>query len=51
LDFNNARTNVNNLLANAQDVTLGTYTASSTFGYTQGGVGVSAASAWFNLCR
>ena len=45
LDFNNARTNVNNLLANAQDVTLGTYTASSTFGYTQGGVGVNAASA------
>jgi hypothetical protein len=44
-DFNNARTNVNNLLANAQDVTLGTYTASSTYGYTQGGAGVNAASA------
>lgn len=44
-DFNNARTNVNNMLGNAQDVTLGTYTASSTYGYTQGGAGVNAASA------
>lgn len=44
-DFNNARTNVNNLLATAQDVTLGTYTASSTFGYTQGGTALNAASA------
>jgi hypothetical protein len=45
VDFNNARTNVNNLLGNAQDVTLGTYTASSTFGYTQGGTALTAASA------
>lgn len=43
-DFNNARTNVNLLLGNAADVTLGTYTATSTYGYTQGGAGVSAAS-------
>jgi hypothetical protein len=43
-DFNNARTNVNALLGTAADVTLGTFTASSTFGYTQGGAGVSAAS-------
>ena len=43
-DFNNARTNVNNLLATAQDVTLGTYTASSTYGYTQGGTALTAAS-------
>lgn len=42
-DFNNARTNVNLLLGTAADVTLGTYTASSTYGYTQGGAGVSAA--------
>ncbi len=45
VDFNNARTNVNNLLGTAQDVTLGTYTASSTFGYTQGGTALTAASA------
>jgi hypothetical protein len=43
-DFNNARTNVNLLLGTAADVTLGTYTAASTYGYTQGGAGVSAAS-------
>jgi hypothetical protein len=43
-DFNNARTNVNALLGSAADVTLGTYTANSTYGYTQGGAGVSAAS-------
>lgn len=43
-DFNNARTNVNLLLGTAADVTLGTYTANSTYGYTQGGAGVSAAS-------
>jgi hypothetical protein len=43
-DFNNARTNVDALLGNAADVTLGTYTANSTYGYTQGGAGVSAAS-------
>ena len=29
-DFNNARTNVNTLMGTAADVTLGTYTASST---------------------
>lgn len=45
VDFNNARTNVNNLLGTAQDVTLGTYTASSTFGYSQGGTALTAASA------
>jgi hypothetical protein len=44
-DFNNARTNIGLMLGNAADVTLGTYTASSTYGYTQGGAGVSAASA------
>ena len=43
-DFNNARTNVNLLLGTAADVTLGTYTAASTYGYTQGGAGVAAAS-------
>lgn len=45
VDFNNARLNVNRLLSGAQDVTLGTYTASSTYGWNQGGAGVSAASA------
>lgn len=44
VDFNNARTNVDRLLGTAQDVTLGTYTESSTWGYSQGGAGVSAAS-------
>lgn len=44
-DFNNARTNVNALMGTATDVTLGTYTASSTYGWGQGGAGVSAASA------
>ena len=44
-DFNNARTNVNTLLGTAADVTLGTYTASSTKGWGQGGAGVSAATA------
>lgn len=43
-DFNNARTNVNLLLGAANDVTLGTYTASSTYGYTQGGTALTAAS-------
>ena len=44
-DFNNMRTNVNALLGTAQDVTLGTYTAASTYGWGQGGAGVNAASA------
>ena len=44
-DFNNARTNVNTLLGTAADVTLGTYTAASTYGWGQGGVGVAAATA------
>ena len=44
-DFNNARTNVNTLLSGAADVTLGTFTLASTYGWNQGGAGVSAASA------
>ena len=44
-DFNNMRTNVNALMGTAQDVTLGTYTAASTYGWGQGGAGVNAASA------
>lgn len=44
-DFNNARTNVNTLLGTAADVTLGTYTATSTYGWGQGGAGVSPATA------
>ena len=43
-DFNNMRTNVNTLMGTAADVTLGTYTASNTFGWGQGGAGVNAAS-------
>lgn len=43
-DFNNARTNIGLMLGDAADVTLGTYTVASTYGYTQGGAGVSAAS-------
>ena len=44
-DFNNMRTNVNTLLGTAADVTTGTFTASNTFGWGQGGAGVNAASA------
>jgi len=44
-DFNNARTNVNSLLSGAADVTLGTFTVANTYGWNQGGAGVSAASA------
>ena len=43
-DFNNARTNVNLLMGNANDRTLGTYDATYSYGWQQGGVGVSAAS-------
>lgn len=43
-DFNNARTNVNTLLGAAADVTLGTFTATSTYGYGQGGAGVTTVS-------
>ena len=44
-DFNNARANVDKLLGTPADVTLGTYTASNTYGINQGGAGVNAASA------
>ena len=44
-DFNGMRTNINTLFGTAADVTLGTYTASNTFGWGQGGAGVNAASA------
>lgn len=44
-DFNNARTNVNLLLGTAYDQTLGTYDATFSYGWGQGGVGVNAASA------
>ena len=44
-DFNNARTNVNTLMGTAADVTTGTFTEASTFGWGQGGAGVNAASA------
>tara|TARA_R110001632_G_scaffold51810_1_gene128853 strand:+ start:808 stop:1827 length:1020 start_codon:yes stop_codon:yes gene_type:complete len=44
-DFNNMRTNINSLMGTAADVTLGTFTASNTFGWGQGGAGVNAASA------
>jgi hypothetical protein len=43
VDFNNARDNVNRLMGTAQDVTLGTFTASSTYGWGQGGAGVATA--------
>jgi len=42
-DFNNPRTNMNTLLNTSADVTLGTYTESSVFGWGQGGAGVAAA--------
>ena len=43
-DFNTARTNVNYMLQTANDNTLGTYSAATAYGLTQGGVGVNAAS-------
>jgi hypothetical protein len=44
VDFNNARLNTNALLGSAAAVTLGTFTVASTFGYTQGGTALTAAS-------
>jgi hypothetical protein len=44
-DFNNARTNVDRLLGVAQDVTLGSPSIGTIYGYGQGGVGVAAAAA------
>jgi|TARA_R110001606_G_scaffold367705_1_gene523278 hypothetical protein len=44
-DFNNARENVSRLMGTAQDVTLGTYTAASTYGWGQGGAGVTTVAA------
>lgn len=43
-DFNNARANIERLFGTAQNVTLGTFTANNTYGWGQGGAGVSAAS-------
>ena len=46
-DFNNSRTNVNLMMGNANDVTLGGGSLPATntmYGYNQGGVGVNAAS-------
>jgi hypothetical protein len=42
-DFNDARNNVNRLLGAPNDIALGTYVASNTWGYNFGGVGVGAA--------
>lgn len=44
-DFNNARLNVDRMMGGVADVTLGTYTAASTYGWAQGGAGVAATSA------
>ena len=44
-DYNNARTNINTLMSGAADVTLGTFTESSTYGWGQGGAGVTTVSA------
>lgn len=40
-DYNLPRANVNDLLSSPQDVTLGTFTLASTFGYNQGGASVN----------
>lgn len=48
-DYNNARTNINTLLSGAADVTLGTFTESSTYGYGVGGAGVTTVSAGENI--
>lgn len=44
-DFNNPRTNIDRLFGTAQSVATGGYVANNTYGWTQGGAGVSAASA------
>ena len=44
-DFNNARTNINTLLGDAADVTTGTFTVASTYGWGQGGAGVTTVAA------
>lgn len=43
-DFNNARTNIDRLFGTANAVNTGGYVANNTYGWTQGGAGVSAAS-------
>jgi hypothetical protein len=48
-DFNNARTNLNNLLGAPFDITLGTFDPTFTYGYNQGGAGVGAASTGANI--
>ena len=44
VDFNNPRLNTNALLGTAAAVTLGTFTFANTFGYSQGGTALTAAS-------
>jgi hypothetical protein len=44
-DFNNARTNINTLLGDAADVTTGTFTVANTYGWGQGGAGVTTVAA------
>lgn len=44
IDFSNMWANIETLLGNAADVTLGTFTLNDTKGYTQGGAGVGDSS-------
>jgi hypothetical protein len=44
-DFNNARTNIDSLFGAAQSISTGGYVADNTYGWSQGGAGVNAASA------
>lgn len=50
-DFNNMRTNIARLFGNAQDVTLGSGISGSTYGWGQGGAGVSAATQGNTITR
>ena len=44
-DFNNARTNIGLMLGDAADVTTGTFTVANTYGWGQGGAGVTTVAA------
>ena len=44
-DFNNARANINTLLGDAADVETGTFTVANTYGWGQGGAGVTTVAA------
>ena len=50
-DFNNMQENIGRLLGNAQDITLGSGTSGSTYGWSQGGAGVADATTGNTITR